>query len=122
MGFEAPVIVTHFPISQAALAKQTHGDAKTALRFEVYVNGIELANGYEELQDADIQVKRMEQDNQHRIAMGKPTKEIDVRLISALRHGLPQCSGVALGLDRLLMIMTQKSAISEVISFDSNRA
>jgi len=108
LGATAPCIVHSYPATQAALAKIENGLAK---RFEVYVNGIELANGFEELQDPDEQLSRFQQDNQQRVAMGKPTMDIDRDFIQALRQGLPACSGVALGIDRLVMLALGTDAI-----------
>lgn len=112
-----PCIVTHFPASQAALAKLDDDDPRTAKRFELYYKGIELANGYEELQDPSIQQARMEQDNALRVAYGKPQQEIDHNLLDALRAGLPPCAGVALGLDRLFMLASGATHIKDVLSF-----
>lgn len=112
------VFIDNFPASQAALAKivpQADG-AAWAQRFEVFFNGMELANGYDELLDADIQRQRFT----HELAgTGRPCDE---RLLAALSHGLPDCSGVALGLDRLLLHITGAGHIRQVISFDWQRA
>ncbi len=117
-----PVCITHFPASQAALAKLSSSHAATALRFEFYYRGIELANGFEELCDAQLQQQRFEADNKARQMMGKPTRPIDQHFIDALREGLPPCSGVALGIDRLLMLALNCDSIAEVMSFDIQRA
>ncbi len=116
-----PVIITHFPSSQASLAKVcpvTH----CALRFEMYFKGLELANGFEELQDVHIQKQRFQGDNKERKSLNLSEKPIDQNLLGALEHGLPQCSGVALGLDRLIMLALNKTSINEVLSFDFHRA
>ncbi len=107
-----------FPASQAALAQLSKADERVAHRFEVYVGGIELANGYQELTDAAEQQQRFTQDQALRAQMGSPEAPADYRLIKALEHGFPQCSGVALGVDRLLMIATKKNHIKQVIPFD----
>jgi lysyl-tRNA synthetase class 2 len=112
LGIDTPCFIYAYPPTQAALAKISNG---TALRFEVYVNGIELANGFEELQDAKEQLKRFESDNQKREQLGKPTIPIDTHFISALEHGLPNCSGVALGVDRLVMLALNKGSIEDVM-------
>ena len=117
IGAERPVMVYGFPASQAALAKVNTHDPRTADRFEVYFKGIELANGFYELQDASEQRKRFEADNLERLSMGLPEKPVDAHLLHALEAGLPDCAGVALGIDRLLMLRTGATAISDVISF-----
>ncbi len=109
--------VTHYPASQASLARLDPGDPRTALRFEAMLGGMELCNGFEELQDADQQRLRFENDRRFRRAAGLPEVPIDERLLEALRAGLPACSGVALGLDRVLMIALAAAHIEEVIAF-----
>lgn len=106
LSANAPVIIYDFPKTQAALAKlRIRDDGITvAERFEVYVKGVELANGYNELQDHQEQLQRFEHDNALRVQQNKPTIPIDKQLIAALKKGLPQCAGVALGVDRLLML------------------
>lgn len=121
IGQDAPVCVTHFPASQASLAKLSE-DKQSALRFEFYYRNIELANGFEELTDASLQHARFEKDNQIRRSLGKTERQIDQRFMQALQHGLPACSGVALGLDRLVMLALGCDDIGEVISFDIQRA
>ena len=115
----APVAVHGFPISQASLA-QVKGDE--AARFEVYYRGVELANGFYELIDADIQEQRFQQDMQLRSKQGMDIGAADDYLLAALRHGVPSCSGVALGLDRLFALAMDKSSIAEVMAFDVGRA
>jgi elongation factor P--(R)-beta-lysine ligase len=117
-----PVFIYDFPASQAALAKIKAADERVAHRFELYFKGIELANGYYELQDVDEQVARFNQDNETRKSIGKVTKPIDQNFIAAMKAGLPDCSGVALGLDRLLMCYLESKHIKQVISFDQPRA
>ena len=117
IGAERPVMVYGFPASQAALAKVNTHDPRTADRFEVYFKGIELANGFYELQDASEQRNRFDTDNKQRLAAGLPEKPVDAHLLQALESGLPDCAGVALGIDRLLMLKTGASSISDVISF-----
>lgn len=114
-----PVAVYNFPESQAALAKVNHGVAE---RFEVYYQGIELANGFHELTDAAAQAQRFAQDQQLRSEKGLLPVEADRYLLHALAHGLPPCSGVALGIDRLLALALKQSEIAPVISFDFSRA
>jgi len=116
--------VYNYPASQAALARVDvdEGGHQVARRFEVYVQGLELANGYHELTDAQEQAKRFDEDNQTRKDMGKPEMPADQRLVAALQHGLPDCSGVAMGLERILMLAHGKQEIAEVLAFDFSRA
>lgn len=113
------VFVYDYPPSQASLATVEKGVAK---RFECYVEGIELANGFHELCDSGIQNSRFDEDNKHRAHSALPQKEKDLFLLQALASGLPACSGVALGIDRLLMLALNKQDISKVISFSSENA
>lgn len=122
IGQERPAFVYDFPASQAALAQVSTTDPRVAARFEVYFKGIELANGFFELQDAAEQLARFEQDNAQRLAAGLTPMPIDQHLIAALEHGLPSCAGVALGVDRLLMLMLGKSHLAQVLAFDVERA
>jgi lysyl-tRNA synthetase class 2 len=93
-----------------------------AERFEVYLGQAELANGYQELADATEQLQRFERDNRLRSIRGEEAVAIDYRLIEALRHGLPECAGVALGVDRLLMRLMDLDAIDAVLAFPQDRA
>lgn len=115
----SPVAVYNFPASQAALAKISNGVAE---RFEVYYQGVELANGFHELTDAAAQAKRFAQDQKIRSEKGFPLMEADHYLLQALEHGLPSCSGVALGIDRLLALTLKQPEIAKIISFDFSRA
>lgn len=131
-GQSAPgraLFIYDYPASQASLARIRHNDqdnddqrTPVAQRFELYVDGIELANGFFELDDVDEQLKRFQQDQQQRARYEKPPIEIDQYLIAALKSGLPSCSGVALGVDRLLMLATGASSVAEVMAFDIDRA
>lgn len=112
---DAPVAVYHFPPSQAALAQINQGVAE---RFEVYYRGVELANGFHELTDMHAQRQRFEQDLNLRQHLGCSVAEPDMWLLQALAAGLPACSGVALGVDRLLALAMDKKALSEVLAFD----
>lgn len=116
--------IYNYPIEQAALAKIVvdQDGVEVAERFEVYVNGLEIANGYHELLDAKIQEHRFLQDQKMRKKANKTHLEIDPYLISALDYGMPACSGVALGVDRLLMLKMQAKSIQEVICFPYNIA
>ena len=122
IGIERPCFVYNFPASQAALAKLSSADERVAERFEVYFQGAELANGFHELSAAKEQRLRFETDNEKRKENGLPTKPIDENFLSALDAGLPACAGVALGVDRLLMLKTGASHIKEVINFNVSRA
>ncbi len=115
----APVFIYHFPKSQAALArlKIDEQGEEVAGRFELYWKGLELANGYDELMDPILQAQRFKADLAQRAAEHLPTVPIDQKLLSALEIGLPACAGVALGFDRLLMILTEASHIKEVQTF-----
>ncbi len=114
------VFIYNYPASQAALAKLNHDEAGQLIaeRFEVYLNGIELANGYHELTNVQEQRERFEQ------ALHNSDRPIDERLLAAMEHshlGLPQCAGVAMGVDRVLMLKLGSTSIADVISFDSQR-
>lgn len=113
------VFIYDFPASQAQLAKIRHDEEGrlVAARFELYAGGLELANGYDELLDASELRQRFEQDNQQRQHLGKALMPIDERLLAAMAAGLPQCVGVALGLDRLLMLMLKQNNIQQVQLF-----
>lgn len=123
LGRDRPLFVFDFPAVQAALAQRyvtAEGDT-VAARCEVYVRGMELANGYQELTDADEQARRFAADNTLRRHCGLPEIAVDERLLAALAHGLPECSGIALGIDRLLMLRTGAAAIDEVLAFAAPR-
>jgi lysyl-tRNA synthetase class 2 len=111
-----------YPASQAALARIQPGDPSLAARFELYLNGIELANGFHELADADEQRARFERHLHTRAADDLPTVPMDERLLAALQHGLPDCAGVALGFDRLVMLACGARTIEEVLAFPLDRA
>lgn len=111
-----------YPASQAALARISETDPRVAHRFELYIEGIELANGFYELADSSQQLARFQADNSWRKNNGLAEIAIDQHFIAALEHGLPECSGVALGFDRLLMIKLATSDIQDVITFPWDRA
>ena len=106
-----------YPASQASLAKVRNDRFPVAERFELYWGGVELANGFTELQDAGEQRWRFERDNKKRLQSGQQEMPIDEHFLKALEKGLPACSGVAVGLDRLLMILTDASSIKDVMNF-----
>ena len=109
-----------YPASQAALARLAKDEQgiQVARRFELYINGVELANGYHELTDAAEQERRFAADNQARESLAKGSMIPDVRLVQALQAGLPDCSGVALGIERLLMVALGATDIAKVMAFN----
>lgn len=123
LGIKTPLFIYDFPGCQAALARIRVDDESTvAERFELFINGIEISNGYNELNDKYEQESRFMQENKIRQARGLPTVSIDTRLLSAMTEGMPACAGVAMGLDRLLMVMTGSEVIQDVIAFPKTRA
>ena len=114
--------VYDYPSDQAALANIRQGTPPVAERFELYLGQTELANGYQELTDAAEQRRRFEDDNDQRKHRGEQACPIDENLIAALAHGLPNCAGVALGVDRLLMAICEATSLDEVVAFPSSRA
>lgn len=109
LGNEKITVITDFPEDQAALAQIKNGVAE---RFELYFNGIELGNGYHELTDPIEQKKRLELSNKKRVSLGKEPLPLDPTFIKALENGLPDCYGIALGFDRLLMLKEGHSRIA----------
>lgn len=122
IGQQRPVFVYGFPASQAALAQINKDDARVADRFELYFQGIELANGFRELQDAEEQRTRFTEELRWRREHGLEQAPMDELFLQGLEAGLPACSGVALGIDRLLMLQQNAGTISEVIAFPVDRA
>jgi lysyl-tRNA synthetase class 2 len=114
--------ITLYPISQAALSQINPDDNSTSLRFEVFFGGHELGNGYQELTNSDELLKRFEQDNKYRLAHNLPLITIDNHLISAMKKNMPNCSGIAMGLDRLLMILLGCKNISNVLTFNAENS
>ncbi len=119
LGIDALSFVVDYPPSQAALARlHVDADGETvASRFELYYRGVELANGYHELLDADEQRARFAADLRERETLGLPAVEPDQQLLAALACGLPDCSGVALGLDRLVMLAVGSDSLHAVMAF-----
>ena len=119
LGQGRPSILYHYPASQAALARTTTDEAgrQVAERFELYIDGVELANGYHELLDADELRQRNKHNNALRAADGRPTLPSDSRLLAAMEHGLPACTGAALGFDRLVMVACGRRNIDDVLTF-----
>ena len=122
LGRARYTFITHYPASQAALARLDPVDPRVALRFELYADGIELANGFDELTDADAQRRRFEDDNLERRRRGLPERTLDTRLLASIAAGLPACAGVALGFDRLAMLALGAQRIDEVIAFPTERS
>jgi lysyl-tRNA synthetase class 2 len=122
LGRGALTFVHGYPATQAALARLDPDDPRTARRFELYCDGIELANGFDELAAALEQRARFEHDNAERRRLGLPVAAPDERLLAALASGLPDCAGVALGFDRVLMLATGATHIEEVLPFPTARA
>lgn len=114
-------VIRHYPASQAALARLSHGDPRVAERFEVFLGDMELANGYVELTDAAEQRRRIEAELDKRQGQGRAVHPWDRNLVAALEHGLPGCAGVAVGVERLHMALEQADHISEVMTFGFGR-
>lgn len=123
LGFDTPVFLTDFPPEMASLAKikLDEDGERVAARFEVYIEGLELANAYDELIDAEILQQRFILDNQQRQQLGLPIIPIDKNLLAALPN-MPECSGIALGLDRLLMVKMKRLKLEQVVSFLADRS
>ena len=111
------LFLTEYPASQASLARRKPGDPRVAERFELYVAGVELCNGFGELTDAVEQRTRFEHDRAERARRGKPVYPIDERFLEALARGMPDSGGNAIGLDRLVALATGSTAIRDVLSF-----
>lgn len=122
LGHGVLTFVHHYPASQAALARLDPHEPGTALRFELYCEGIELANGFEELASSAEQRSRFEADLAARRRRGLPAGPLDERLLAALAAGLPDCAGVALGFDRLVMLAAGARSIDAVLPFPTERA
>jgi len=122
LGHGRPSYVLDYPASQASLARIRQGSPPVAERFELYVGGVELANGYHELTDAAEQRRRYRVDIELRSSMGRAAVPPDEHLLAALEDGLPACAGVALGVDRLVMVAAGATAIDEVLAFPVERA
>ncbi len=122
LGQQRPTIIYDYPADQSALARVREDDPPVAERFELYFRGIELANGYNELVDPVEFQRRCADVNQQRAADGKPRLPERSRLLDAMQHGLPACTGVALGFDRLVMLATGAKSLAEVMAFPIERA
>lgn len=115
-------LLTAYPASRAAMARIDPGPPPTAKRFELYVDGVEIANGYEELTDPVEQRTRLEGENLRRVKSGQPPLPVDERFLAALEAGLPPCAGVAVGFDRLVMLAAGVNTLAEVMAFSWDRA
>ena len=115
-------MVYGYPAIQSSLARINRQNAKIAERFEVFIKGIEIGNGFFELSDATEQEKRFDQENKSRKMKGLRLLDKDEQFLDALRSGLPDCSGIALGLDRLLMVIDDAKSLNDVIAFPFDRA
>lgn len=116
LGLSQPTYLTEYPASQAALARMVPGDPRVAQRFELYAAGLELANGFTELNDAAEQRRRFAAEQRERARLGRDVFPLDERFLSAL-PGMPDAGGVAVGVDRLLMLLTGAREIAEVLCF-----
>lgn len=118
LGLEQPLFVYDYPACQAALARLRPAgngrDYPVAERFELFIAGLEIANGFHELTDAAEQRRRFEEENRLRQARGQALMPVDEALLAALEQGLPDCAGVALGVERLLMALTGATSIAEL--------
>jgi lysyl-tRNA synthetase class 2 len=122
LGHEALTFIHGYPASQAALARLDAADPRFAQRFELYMGGLELANGFHELASADEQRARFAQDLRARARSGLPVQRLDERLLAALEHGLPECAGVAVGFDRVVMLAAGAAHIRDVLPFPTETA
>jgi elongation factor P--(R)-beta-lysine ligase len=121
LGFECPIFIYDFPASQAMLARVRQEAPKVASRFEVYVKGVELANGFHELSDAEEQRKRFVQDLAERQKLNLPSIPIDENFLKAL-SSLPDCSGVAVGIDRLLLLAAKANSLDDILFYPFSEA
>jgi lysyl-tRNA synthetase class 2 len=122
LGIDRPEFICDYPASQAALAIVRREDPPVAERFELYIAGVEVCNGYHELTDPAELRRRIAVESQRRAASGQPPLPVSNRLLAAMDAGLPPCAGVALGFDRLVMLAAGKSTVAEVIPFSFERA
>jgi lysyl-tRNA synthetase class 2 len=117
-----PLVLCHYPAFMASLARRSEADPEVSERFEIYVAGVELANGFGELTDPAEQRRRFEADVEERRRRGLPVYPIDERFLQGLAVGCPPAGGIALGVDRLLMLLTGASDIADVVAFPSSVA
>jgi lysyl-tRNA synthetase class 2 len=117
---DRPMILYDWPARLAALARRKPGEPQVVERFEAYIGGVELANAFGELTDPVEQRARFVDEQMTRKELGKPVYPIDEKLILALEEGLPPCAGIALGVDRLVMLITGAEHISNVLTFSAD--
>lgn len=122
LGRERPCFICDYPASQASLARLKPGPPEVAARFELYIDGIELANGFHELADPGEQRKRFTQDLADRSKRGQVQPPVDERFLASLREGMPDCAGVALGFDRLVAVAVGAAHLSEAMAFSIDNA
>jgi lysyl-tRNA synthetase class 2 len=122
LGESAVCMVYGYPACQSSLARINERNSQVSDRVEVFINGIELGNGYYELTDAKEQGRRFDSEQAIRQQRNRPVAVKDKHLIGALEVGLPECSGMAIGLDRLLMLLSNSSTINDVLNFPISRA
>jgi len=121
LGIDKPIFVFDYPSSQASLARICPENPLVSQRFELFYKGLELGNGFFELNNSQEQKRRFDKENEKRIQMNKTPLPIDHRFISALKEGLPDCAGVALGFDRIMMLALGIDDIDNMISFSWKR-
>ena len=117
LGFDKPVIVCEYPVSMASLSKRLDDDSRYAQRFEAYVAGVELCNAFTELNDPKEQESRLSLEREERASLGKDLYDVDGSFIEALKFGLPPSGGTALGVDRLVMLLSGAADINDVLWF-----
>jgi lysyl-tRNA synthetase class 2 len=122
LGDNRLIMVYDYPACQSSLARINTNDSRITDRVELFINGVELGNGYYELSDATEQNRRFVAEIAERQQKKLPTVVKDEHLLAALNAGLPNCAGIAIGLDRLLMLLSKNAAISDVLSFSIDRA
>ena len=122
LGEQGLCFVYHYPAEQASLARLSPDDDSVAERFELFWQGVELANGFVELVNAQEQRQRFQADNQQRLAAAKPKVREDERFLAALEAGLPECAGVAVGFDRLVALLLEQARLEDVITFNASRS
>lgn len=114
-------LVYDYPACQAALAKLKLSDVRVAERVELFAEGIELGNGFFELTDDVEQARRFSQEQTFRMQQNLPTVETDHKFLAALQAGLPSCAGIAVGLDRLLLVLNGDTSLHDILAFPMDR-
>ncbi|QJC37292.1 elongation factor P--(R)-beta-lysine ligase [Enterobacteriaceae endosymbiont of Donacia thalassina] len=117
LGYISPILIYNFPSSQKTMETININNKNIANRFEVFFKGVELGNGFHELTNYKEQKKRFDEDNNKRKSIGLPLKKVDTYLLKAIKYGIPNCSGMAIGLDRFIMFLLKKKSIHKSISF-----